>query len=238
MKFDGAIIHSQRDEYGLIQIVENRVTRKLFFDSAVEQSCLYLNAPLQLNFEYQQQIVDSVSEKLKKHLSKNQSPRLLMLGMGGGSIASHLFHSQPQLQITVVELRQAVIDCAYQYFHLPDEPEIEVLHDNGITFIAENEFPYDIVIIDIFDAHGLPSELSDSDFQHNLWRNIHSGGSLLFNLWFEWDKTNCQGKPITTQETQKVVNYWQQFADDNSDCTVKRYNIQSSQNLILEVQKS
>lgn len=237
MKFDGVIIHSKRDEFGLIQVVQNRVTRKLYFDSPIEQSCLYMNAPMTLNFEYQEKIIERINA-VAQSKNGNQTFRVLMLGMGGGSMAHHLFHSLPNLQMTVVELRQAVIDCAYQYFQLPNEPEIEVVHDNAIDFIANNQHRYDAIIVDIFDANGLPSDLSDIAFQQNLWHSSESPGLVIFNLWYQWDARQSDGKPLPTAETQQVLDYWSGFSNQNPDCLLNRYNIKSSQNLILEVLKN
>ncbi|BCN94053.1 hypothetical protein THMIRHAM_18380 [Thiomicrorhabdus immobilis] len=236
MKYDGMVIHSTRDEFGLIEVVDNRVTRKLHFDSPIEQSCLYLNAPMTLNFEYQEKIIERV-HAFASGKKANQSIRVLMLGLGGGSMATHLFHTQPNLQITVVELRQAVIDCAYRFFQLPNEPEIETVQANAIEFIKENEHDYDVIIVDIFNAEGLPSELSDQQFQENLWQALRSPGLVVFNLWYQWDKKQPNGKPLTTSETQEVVEFWQTIENENTDCTLNRYNISSSQNLILEVVK-
>ncbi len=239
MKYDGMIIHSVRDEYGLIEVVDNRVTRKLYFDSPIEQSCLYHNAPMTLNFEYQEKIVERVLEFAERHINGNKKRsafRVLMLGMGGGSMAHHLFHNHPNLQMTVVELRQAVIDCAYRFFQLPDEPEIEVVQGDAIEFVEDNQHPYDAVIIDIFDADGLPSGMSRLSFQEALWKSIGSPGLLVFNLWYQWDK-QANGKPIPTEETAQVLGFWQHQCDDLHSCQLNRYNIQSSQNLILEIVK-
>lgn len=237
MKYDGMIIHSERDEFGLIEVVDNRVTRKLYFDSPIEQSCLYLNAPMTLNFEYQEKIIEQV-HAFAASKKKHQPSRVLMLGLGGGSMATHLFHTQPNLQITIVELRQAVIDCAYRFFQLPNEPEIETVQDDAIEFINKNQHAYDVIIVDIFDAEGLPSALSDTQFHENLWHSTQSPGLVIFNLWYQWDKKQTNGNPITTSETQKVLDYWETLDNENTGCHLSRYNIKSSQNLILEVLKS
>lgn len=237
MKHDGQVIFQHRDEFGLIEVVENATTRKLFFDSAVEQSCLYINAPMQLNFEYQEKII----ERLLHHheqVKAQQTYRVLMLGMGGGSIVHQLFHLHLDMQMSVVELRQAVIDCAYDYFQLPDEPEIEVIHADALQFIAENDYPYDAIIVDIFDADGVAAGLSESSFQQNLWHNLKPHGLLLFNLWFAWNKKSSSGKPLPTAESQTVLDYWQKYCRANGLTHLNRYNIRSSQNLILEVCKA
>lgn len=237
MKYDGNVIHSVRDQYGLIEVVENHVTRKLYFDSPVEQSCLYLNAPMTLNFEYQEKIIERVQSFSQQH--KPHKPlRVLMLGMGGGSMAHHLFHLLPNLQMTVVELRQAVIDCAFDYFQLPNEPEIEVVQQNALTFMAENQYEYDIILVDIFDAQGLPSEMGHDSFQQSIWQSLKSPGLVIYNLWFQWDQTHRNTKPVETQETQNIMQHWHTMAIENTGCSVNRYNIKSSQNLIAEVHKT
>ncbi|GAB6070978.1 hypothetical protein JCM30760_20750 [Thiomicrorhabdus hydrogeniphila] len=241
MKYDGLTIHSIRDEFGLIEVVQNRTTRKLYFDSPIEQSCMYLNAPMTLNFEYQEKIVERILNFAQQRQVKNQQQtlRVLMLGMGGGSIAHHLFHTLPNIQLTVVELRQAVIDCAYHYFQLPNEPEIDVVCEDAITFMADNVTnnaqAYDVIIVDIFDAHGLPSELSDKQFQNNILQNINLPGLVIYNLWYQWNQTHSNGKPVATEETQQVIDFWQNIANENTDYTLNRYNVQSSQNLIAEI---
>lgn len=232
MKYDGTLIHRAWDEFGLIEVVDNAITRKLYFDSAVEQSCLFINAPMTLEFEYQQKITELLLNAANQQTGK-QDFRVLMLGMGGGTMAHHLYHALPNLQMTVVELRQIVIDAAYQFFQLPDEPEIDVIQQDAIEFIAENQHHYDAIIVDIFDASGLPSQLSDADFMHNLWQNIHLSGLLIFNLWNEESATG-DGKP--TAESAEVVHYWQQHQQAHAQCTLNQYNVRSSSNLILTVQ--
>lgn len=223
-------IYSTRDEFGLIEVVDNRVTRKLYFDSPIEQSCQFLNAPMTLNFEYQEKMIEQV---LKLAATRKNSPdfRILMLGMGGGTMAHHLYHSLPNLQMTVVELRQIVIDVAYRFFQFPNEPEIDVIQDDALTFMAENEHQYDAILVDIFNADGPSSELSDVDFQRNLWQNLKPSGLLVFNLWNEESPTG-DGKP--TPETAKVLEYWLQTHSQNEQ---NQYNVRTSSNLILTVQR-
>ena len=225
MKYDGMTIHSARDEFGLIEVVDNRVTRKLYFDSPIEQSCQFLNAPMTLNFEYQEKMVDQVLQ-LARTRKNSQDFRVLMLGMGGGTIAHHLYHSLPNLQMTVVELRQIVIDAAYRFFQFPNEPEIDVIQDDALIFMAENQHQYDAIIVDIFDADGPSSELSDAEFMHDLWQNLSPAGLLIFNLWNEESLT---GDGKATPETAEVLEYWARM---HSQSVQNQYNVRTSSNLI------
>lgn len=240
MKYGGIVVHKARDEYGIIEVIENRTVRKLHFDTPIEQSCIYRDAPMTLNFEYQQKIVELVNDHyLDCKLPKNY--RVLMLGMGGGTIAHHLYHSLPNLQMTIVELRQIVIDAAYQYFHLPNVPEIESVQADAIEYIAQlakdclesNDFQFDCILVDIFDSHGIPSELCHADFHINLQPCLKPTGRLIFNLWNRFDE-NRMLEP--TEETAQIRNFW-----ENQKRFAKKQNaylMRSTSNLILSIDRT
>jgi len=224
-KHGGTLIHCERDEFGLLEVVDTPQMRGLFFDSPVEQSRLYFNAPMTLSFEYQQVIEAQI---LARH-AQQPIKRLLMLGMGGGSIATHLNALEPDIQIHIVELRQAVIDIAYQFFHLPEIPEIEAIQEDAWEFIADALSEYDVIIIDVFDEEGLPNDFTAAEFQANLLKNLKQPGLVLFNLWNHKDKQ-------IKQQTDLILNYWQKQQQNHHNITVKTYPIQSSENIILSIQ--
>ncbi|MBF6058878.1 MULTISPECIES: spermidine synthase [Thiomicrorhabdus] len=237
MKYDGIIIHSARDQYGLIEVVENRSTRKLYFDTPIEQSCIYRNAPMTLNFEYQQKIVSLVNE----HFQNRKQPknyRVLMLGMGGGSMAHNLYHSLPNVQITIVELRQIVIDAAYRYFQLPNVPEIESIQADAIEYILELAldcddnplFQYDAILVDIFDAEGLPPELSAPLFHDAIADCVKKKGRLIFNL---WNRIEPGREHEHTEDTADILRHWQQNVENIR--SQERYLMKSTSNLILNI---
>ena len=234
MKYGGTVIHKARDEYGIIEVIENRTLRKMHFDSPIEQSCMFRDAPMTLNFEYQQKMVALVNEH-SQHLKNPKPYRVLMLGMGGGSIAHHLYHSMPNIQMTVVELRQIVIDAAYRFFQLPDVPEVEAVQANAIDYMNElaescRDNPlhqYDCVLVDIFDSQGIPSELCDLDFHYNLMPCINTQGRLIFNLWNRFDHSRMLEH---TEETALIKTFW-----DEQDLQFKQkrgYLMRSTANYI------
>ena len=227
-KYGGDLIHCQRDEFGLLQVVDTPQMRSLYFDSPVEQSRLYFSAPMSLSFEYQEVIESIILERQQQKAVH----RVLMLGMGGGSIASHLNVSQPDIQIHIVELRQAVIDIAYDYFHLPEEPEIEVMQEDALIYIEEALSQYDVIIVDVFDDSGVPESFTAEEFQHNLLNNLKPNGLVLFNLWAHQDAH-------TKQQTDQIINHWQKQQKNqchSSNMVIKTYPIQSSENIILSIQ--
>ncbi len=220
------VIHQQHDAFGVLKVVDTPKMRSLFFDTSVEQSRLYFEAPMRLPFEYQQVI----ETQLLNHHQTHPVQRILMLGMGGGSIAKQLNTLLPNASIHIVELRQAVIDIAYEYFQLPNVPEIEAIQEDALVFIKEALSTYDVIIVDIFNDDGLPEAFSTTEFQTNLLNNLSPKGLILFNLW--------ENQAATAQtQTQWVLQYWQSHAVSQSNI-VKNYPIPSTENIILHIQKN
>lgn len=225
------ILYQDHDEFGQIKVVDYKTYRSLFFDTPVEQSRYYFDAPMTLAFEYQQAIESQILE----HLAQFGGANVLMLGMGGGSIASHLHALQPQLQIHIVELRQSVIDVAYDYFYLPKTPEIEVSHEDALIYLQNPARRYDIIIVDLFDDDGVPPPFIAKAFQQNLQQALNNNGLILFNLW-------AHPEPQIQQQTQTVINYWQSLKEKTSDqaadkkVSIKNCFIPSTENIILSIQ--
>ncbi|MCF6253459.1 MAG: hypothetical protein L3J38_01780 [Thiomicrorhabdus sp.] len=131
----GELIHQQHDEFGRLDVVETATARSLYFGSEVEQCRFIFDASMRLPLEYQQVMEAQI---LAHHQQNRPVQRILMLGMGGGSIARQLNMLLPNASIHIVELRQAVIDIAYDYFELPNVPE-DYVHRIGRTGRAGRE---------------------------------------------------------------------------------------------------
>lgn len=214
-RYGGEIIHSERDAHGLIQVIDSPICRSLHFDTAVKQSRYFFHAPLTLAFEYQQvleqQIMDYAHRQPLRHL--------LMLGVGGGSLASKLHIMFPKLQMTLVDLRQSVIDIAYDFFHLPMQPQIHTLSQDAADFIACPPHTYDAIIVDLFDAQGMPTAFTDASFLNHLIQATAQPGLVLINLW-----------QSTPEPTLKVIQHMETVGP------ITLFPIQSSKNLILHYQ--
>ncbi|HEY9017099.1 fused MFS/spermidine synthase [Thiomicrospira sp.] len=214
-RYGGEIIHAERDEYGLIQVIDTQICRSLHFDSAVKQSRYFFQAPLSLAFEYQQVLEQKIADFSYQKPLKN----LLMLGVGGGSLASKLFISEPKLQMTLVDLRQSVIDIAHDFFHLPFHKNIQTLAQDAAEFIQHNDQAYDVIVVDVFNENGMPDAFCQAAFLNQLVEQVKAPGLVLFNLW-----------QSTPEPTLKVIQFFE------SQGPIELFPIHSSKNLILQYQ--
>lgn len=222
----GELIHSVNDPYGLIQVFDTEQARSLYFDSDIEQSRFYFDSPFRPAFEYQQLIIQSICEKAEHQ----PLHRTLMLGMGGGTIANHLHHLFPKLQIHIVELRSAVIEIAYDYFSLSDSPEIDVIHEDAAVYVTQANTPYDVIIVDLFDDQGIPAPFTQLAFQQQLHANLCKQGLLLFNLWNHSDVE-------IQQQVNTIKQHWQTLLHDDASASMQQHEVPSTENLVLAIQR-
>ena len=79
--------------------------------------------------------------------------RGLMIGMGGGTISSVLTSVYPDLTMDLVEVDQAVVNVATEYFGFRKTDQIDVHVTDGRVFTRRALFrkeQYDLIILDAF----------------------------------------------------------------------------------------
>ena len=179
MKHGYPVVHAMRDEHGLIEVRQDTAAtrRTLHFGNDIEQSRYYLQAPFTLGFEY--------LETAFARLTQIRPAQLLTLGVGGGRLNTHLYHTQPDCHQTLVELRPAVIDIARQWFDLPDAPQrMHILTTDAFFYVqtlSAGQWP--AIFVDVFDGEGMPAQFASDAFMVPLLDALAPRGRLLMNLW-------------------------------------------------------
>src|SRR5687768_6889344 len=102
-----------------IQISEERGVRYLHFGSRWIQGAMRMSRPYHLELEYTREMM----LPLLLRPEPGWPARALLIGLGAGSLAKFVYRFRPQCRVTVVELRQDVVDAAGQFFRLPDDPQ-------------------------------------------------------------------------------------------------------------------
>src|SRR5690606_34998140 len=92
--------------------------RVLTFNTIFEQSKIDRRSPWLPVHEYNRAMLLPVAFGQPRHAT--------VLGLGGGVMASALHHLLPACQVHAVELRQAVLDVAREFFSLPDSDRLRV----------------------------------------------------------------------------------------------------------------
>jgi spermidine synthase len=154
---------------------ETALSKTMVFSDIDIQSRMSVERPDELQFEYTRLMMGAL-------LFQPQPKRVLMVGLGGGSLAKfchkHLLHTH----ITVVEINPHVI-ALRQSFCIPDDDDrFQVLQMDAAHFMAQTEQTFDVVFVDGFDHHGLPAQLCSPQFYGDCRRVLTRGGVAVLNL--------------------------------------------------------
>ncbi|MBI1889579.1 MAG: fused MFS/spermidine synthase [Burkholderiales bacterium] len=150
--------------------------RTLHFDERYIQSAMRISAPDQLLLSY--------TRAMMAFLLFQPKPRhILMIGLGGGSLAKYCYRKLPATRVTVIELDRDVIALRGKFCIPDNDDRFQIIHADAIDYLAVAKEKPDIILHDGFTADGLAPSLSTIDF-YRLCRNVlDDGGVLVSNLW-------------------------------------------------------
>src|SRR5258708_479914 len=78
--------------------------------------------------------------------------KILMLGLGGGSISTYLGRFMPEAAITTVEIDPGVITAAKTYFGLRETERMRYHAGDGRVFLSRNDELYDLILLDLYPS--------------------------------------------------------------------------------------
>ncbi|MGA7800846.1 MAG: spermidine synthase [Gammaproteobacteria bacterium] len=175
----GDTICRRRDDTGVLEVVDDAITRTLYFGTPAKQSSMLLTNPRALALSYTRAMCACL-------LFQNAPRRVLLVGLGGGSLARFLLHHFPDCRIDAIEPRAAVIEIAREFFALPDDPRLTVIPSDGIAYLQRRSpgTPrYDLILVDAFDARGLAAGVATGGFCDACRDALTESGVLTINLW-------------------------------------------------------
>lgn len=178
MNRSGKEIHRSYDEYGPIQVIDDRAKRYLSFGTDDEQSCQLVHQPHLLQHEYTRGILLVLLMVEPKNLA--------IVGVGGGCLISTLLHMLPNCNIDAVELRHEVVKIAYKYFQLPRDNRLTIHIDDGFSHLSSTvEDKKDIIIADMYTAEGIDQQQLSTLFIQTCYHKLNKGGWLVLNYWLD-----------------------------------------------------
>ena len=173
------IIHKSIDEEGIIEIIDEGNTRSLHFGSLAKQSSMLQSHPQALILSYTSTMMASL-------LFNNNPGSILIIGLGGGSIAKFLLHHFPNCQIDAIEKREKVVKLGFAYFKLPDTDRLKITIGDGtqrVRQLKDLHKQYDLIIIDAFTSDDVSPAITDISFFFCCSGLLQPNGVMSINLW-------------------------------------------------------
>ncbi|QBE67042.1 methyltransferase domain-containing protein [Pseudoduganella lutea] len=119
-------------------------------------------------------------------LFKPRPAHIVMVGLGGGSLAKFCHHYLPDARITVLELSADVIALREHFAVPPDNDRFRVIHADAARHMPQLAGTADVLLVDGFDASGLPPALGSARFYADCRRALRPDGLLVANI-FSYD---------------------------------------------------
>jgi spermidine synthase len=159
-----------------VTVAEEGGVRSLHIGGLAIQSAMRVEAPDELELHY--------TRAMMGFLLFNARPRdVLMVGLGGGSIAKFIHQRMSQTRLTVVEIRREVVAAARGFFSLPrDDERLKVIIDDGARYIPANPLCADVMLLDAFDNGRHPSSLCSQAFYDAAHEAVRPDGILAVNF--------------------------------------------------------
>lgn len=163
------------DTYDRPYIFDNGITRSLYLSSRYVQSTMRTRDPIALELAYTRKMMSFL-------LFQEQTRNILMLGLGGGSLAKYCYSHLPLCRISVVEIDPYVIGFREQFFIPADSERFRVIHADAAEYIGRCDDRPDVIMMDAFDRDGFSASIESRAFYRKAHAVLAPDGLLIANL--------------------------------------------------------
>lgn len=163
------------ESYAKPFVVEDDERRYLYFNVRLMQSAMLLRTPNALDLRY--------TQKMMSFLLFNPQPkRIVLIGLGGGSLIKFCYYQMPSVQLTAIELSPEVIAFRDVFLLPPDGPRLQILQTDGAAYIETCDKGIDVLLVDAFDKTGFAPALANREFLQSALAKLSGNGIMVVNL--------------------------------------------------------
>ncbi len=109
--------------------------------------------------------------------------RMLVVGLGGGTLPAFLRRHYPDAVIDAVDIDPEVAFVAREYFGFREDERMRIHVADGRKFIESVRQPYDVIFLDAFGSDAVPAHLTTQEFLRAVRRAVSPGGVVIGNIW-------------------------------------------------------
>ncbi len=170
-------------------VYEDERTVSMHFDMSATQSRMRRADPYALDLDYTRAMMGFL-------LLAPKAKSVLMIGLGGGSLAKYCHRYFPAMDFTVVEINPHVIAMRKDFFVPPDDERFRVVRGDGADVVAAAKGRYDVLLVDGFTYDGQPEGLCTPAFYADCRQALRDDGVAVVNLHDE--------EPLCATLTQRI----------------------------------
>ena len=167
-------LYEKDTPYHRIRVEETRERRYLYFDGTL-QSSMDRRDPTALELLYSR--FTSLGLVFRPDAAK-----VLIIGLGGGSMAKKYHQEFPGLEIDSIEIDPDVTEVARMFFHLREDSRQRVHEGDGREFLVRAAERFDLILLDAYYADNMPFHLVTREFFDTAREKLTPDGVLVINL--------------------------------------------------------
>ncbi len=173
------------------------------------------------NTSYSYGNLQKVWEKALQRINLEGIERILIMGMGGGSVI-HILREQYSYQgkITAVDIDPVIIKIAREEFHIRPDKNLKIVCDDASAYVKKKLRKFDLILIDLFIDDRVPDVLLQTGFWQNISSKTANGGIILFNAFLDHDKLDVLIKIL--KDNEHHVEYWPRIGGANAFIYAKK----------------
>ncbi len=175
---DEKILYEKPGAFGTIVVTEEdsgmRVLR--FGRSGARQSSVKPGDPEHLELPYARTVFVGLALCA-------QPRRILVVGLGGGTLPMFLREHYPEAVIDAVDIDPDVVYVAKEFFGFREDGLTRAHVADGRKFIEQTVQPYDVIFLDAFGINSVPAHLATQEFLRAVRRALRPDGVVVGNLW-------------------------------------------------------
>jgi spermidine synthase len=156
-------------------VVVNEHSVALYFNAHGIQSRMLLKDPYALALGYTRTMMGFL-------LFQPRPAHISIIGLGGGSLAKYCYRHLPAASIAAIEVSAEVIALRSQFNMPPDDERFRVICTDGAHYVRSASHRPDVLMVDAFDAQGVPAGLRSRSFYEACHARLSDDGVLVANL--------------------------------------------------------
>ena len=182
-----------------VEVSEEDGVRSLHLGGDAIQSSMRLARPDELALDY--------TRAMMAFLLFQPLPReVIMIGLGGGSMARYIHQRMPGTRTTVVEINPKVLAAARSMFHFPlDDARLQVEIADGADYIRAHAESAEVLLVDGFDDGKQPAALCTQAFYDAAYAALRSGGLMAVNFMAEEKKLDVYLQRVEKSFDERVI---------------------------------
>lgn len=109
--------------------------------------------------------------------------KILVVGLGGGTVTRTLRMIYPDAEITNVEFDPEIVAMARQYFGYAEDAKMKLVVEDARRWMRKTTEQFDMILLDAYHGGYIPFHLTTREFLEIVRKRLSQGGVVCSNTW-------------------------------------------------------